>query len=168
MAISRSGRPAPSGGCFEKALDLLSRRPHFRRELERKLLMRDFSANEVESALDRAAERGFLDDLECARNFARVRVERRHEGPAKLFAALTRRGSDSDTARQVVAEHFSDGEAEQLRQAASLWLNRNAWDRNRLARHLNGKGFSGGAILSALERLKAGSELEDPVGGETP
>lgn len=128
--------------------------------------MRGFSSDEVASALDRAAERGFLDDLECARELARVRVERRHEGPVKLFATLTRRGSDSDTARQIVAEHYSDGEGEQLRQAASLWLNRNAWDRDRLARHLKGKGFSGGAILSALEGLKASAEAETLVGRE--
>ncbi|MCP4202904.1 MAG: regulatory protein RecX [bacterium] len=133
----------------------MSRRSHFRRELEQKLLMRDFSAEEVEAALDRATERGFLNDLECARELARLRVERRHEGPAKLFATLTRRGSDSGTARRVVAEHYADGEQEQLRQAASLWLNRNSWDRDRLARHLKGKGFSGGAILSALERTEA-------------
>ncbi len=134
-------------------------------------MIRDFSSLEVESALDRATGRGFLDDLECARQLARVRVERRHEGPAKLFAVLSRRGADADTARQVVAEHFSDGQDEPLRQAASLWLGRNAWDRDRLARHLNRKGFSVGAILSTLERLKGDgcdSETENPMLEEAP
>jgi len=136
--------------------------------LERKLLIRDFGSLEVESALDRATDRGFLDDLACARELARVRVERRHEGPAKLFAVLSRRGADADTARQVVAEYFSDGEDERLWQAASLWLGRNSWDRDRLARHLNRKGFSAGAILSALERLRGGCENEIPMLGEAP
>ncbi len=161
MASSSNDRSS-APGCFSKALDLLSRRPHFRRELEQKLLRRDFASDEVEEALDRATERGFLDDLECAREFARVRVERRHEGPAKLLATLTRRGSDSDMARQVVAEHFADGESKQLKTAASRWLDRNPWHRERLARHLKGKGFSGGAILSALESLRTQAE----VGGE--
>ena len=167
MAIG-SNRAAPSGGCFGKALDLLSRRPHFRRELEKKLLMREFSSLEVKSALDRATERGFLDDLECARELARVRVERRQEGPAKLFAVLNRRGADADTARQVVGEYLADGEHELLRQAASRWLDRNAWHRDRLARHLNRKGFSAGAILSTLERLKDACEAEEPMSGEVP
>lgn len=116
--------------------------------------MRGFSSEEVEAALDRATERGFLNDMECAREFARTRVERRHEGPAKLLAALGRKGADPEIARQAVAECFPDGEGEQLEQAATAWLQRKAWDRDRLARHLNGKGFSGGAILSALERLE--------------
>ena len=162
MAISRKDRPPPKG-CFEKALDLLSRRPHFRRELERKLRMRGFRFEDVESALDRAAERGFLDDTECAREFARVRVERRHEGPAKLFAALSRRGADSETARRAVAEFFSGGEKEHVRRAASLWLDRNDWDHDRLARHLNRKGFSSGSILSTLERLRDGGPYESSM-----
>ncbi len=130
--------------------------------------MRDFSSLEVESALDRATERGFLDDLGCARELARVRVERRHEGPAKLFAVLNRRGADADTAHEVVAEYFSDGEDELLRQAASLWLGRNPWNRDRLARHLNRKGFSAGAILSELERLRGGCENDNAMLGEAP
>ena len=93
MATGSGGRPASPDGCFEKALDLLSRRPHFRRELESKLLQRDFDKSEIAAALERAAERGFLDDLECARELARGRVERRQEGPAKLLATLTRRSS---------------------------------------------------------------------------
>ena len=124
--------------------------------------MRDFSSAEVESALDRATERGFLDDLECARQLARVRVERRHEGPAKLLAVLSQHGADSDTARQVVAEHFSHGEDQQLRQAASLWVGRNAWDPERLGRHLSRKGFSTGAILSNLERFEDDREDRGP------
>ncbi len=172
MVIGRNERPASSpagsGSCFGKALDLLSRRPHFRRELENKLLMRDFSSSAVESALDRATECGLLNDLECARDLARVRVERRHEGPAKLYAVLNRRGAGADTAHQVVAEYFSDGEDELSRQAASHWLGRNPWDRDRLARHLHRKGFSAGAILSTLERLRAGCENQNPSLGEAP
>lgn len=164
MAINRDDCLASSGGCFDKALDLLSRRPHFRRELEGKLSKRGFGTDEVESALDRAAESGLLDELECARELARVRVERRHEGPAKLLATLTRRGSDSDTARQVVAEYYSNGEDEQLQRAATLWLRRNAWNRDRLARHLSRKGFSGHSIVSALNRLRT----QASGSGETP
>lgn len=162
MVIDRSRRTAPSSDCFGKALDLLSRRAHFRRELERKLESRGYAAEEVESALDRAAERGFLNDLDCARDFARSRVERRHEGPARLLAALGRKGAEAEVARQAVAECYPEGEGEHLERAARAWLRRNEWHHDRLARHLNGKGFSGGAILSLLERLAASG---DAAGG---
>lgn len=153
MATARSRELGPQA-CFEKALQLLSRRPHFRRELERKLLMREFEREDVVAALDRAAEKGFLDDLECARELARVRVERRQEGPAKVLATLTRRGSDSETARQVVGEWFAGGEDEAMKAAASKWLRRHEWDADRLARHLSRKGYSKGAILANLSELR--------------
>lgn len=154
MATSGGEHPSEGGeACFEKALELLSRRQHLRRELERKLRARRFESEDVDYALDRAAELGYLDDLECARELARVRVERRQEGPARLYATLSRRGADADTARRVVDELYADGETEPLEGAASKWLRSHPWDRDRLARHLNRKGFSTGAILSAVERL---------------
>lgn len=119
--------------------------------------MREFDELEIRAALDRAADLGYQDDLECARQLARVRVERRLEGPARLQATLTRRGSDPEIARRVVDEHFSDGEHRWLEAAASKWLGRNDWDRDRLARHLSRKGFSTSAILDALARLRPAS-----------
>lgn len=120
--------------------------------------MRGFSSEEVESALDRAEERGYLNDREYAREFARSRVERRYEGPARVLAALGRKGADTEAAREAVAECFLEGEAEPLDQAATRWLRSHGWDHDRLARHLNGKGFSAGAIVSALNRLEPGNE----------
>jgi len=163
LAIAESGRPIAPGDCFTKALDLLSRRPHFRRELEMKLRKRGFGPEQVESALDRATERGFLDDAQCARDFARVRVERRHDGPAKLFAALSRRGAAADVAREAVAEQFADGESELLERAARRWLSVHEWDRDRLARHLDRKGFSKGEIFSALGRLTSEGSYPGPA-----
>ncbi len=116
--------------------------------------MREFDRGDVASALDRAAEKGLLDDLECARELARVRVEYRHEGPAKLYATLARRGADSETARQVVDERFSGGESEPMRAAAGKWLRGHSWDPDRLARHLSRKGYSKSAILASLGELQ--------------
>ena len=140
-----------SSACFEKALDLLSRRPHFRRELERKLSTRGFPSDEVNEALERASELGYLDDLECARGLARVRVTRKNEGPARLYATLTRRGSDSETARRVADELYAEGEGEVIGRAAAKWLASHEWDFDRLARHLTNRGFSSGAVLEVLD-----------------
>ena len=53
--------------CYEKAVQLLASRPHFRRELAGKLLQRGYPADEMEATLDRLTEQGYLDDSATAR-----------------------------------------------------------------------------------------------------
>ncbi len=159
--------PAPAK-CLDKALDLLARRSHFRAELERKLLQRGFARDEVGAALDRVGELGYLDDLECGRRFARELLSRRPSGPAMVRAKLRARGAAGDTIDKVVRESFEGGESALVRQAADAWLARRAWNRERLARHLHGRGFSHGAILAALAELgeASSSRPRNPSGSE--
>lgn len=142
--------------CFDKALELLARRSHFRVELERKLRMRKFSSQAVASAVRKAADMGYLDDLECARQLARSDLRRKAIGPAKLRARLSRRGAGFEEVNRVVGELFSDGEQEMVKRAAESWLRIHTWERDKLARHLNRQGFSKGAILSTLGELADG------------
>ena len=82
--------------CMEKAVDLLSRRPHFRRQLEQKLSSRGFSSDEVETTLARLEELGYLDDVACARGFVTQRLRRGPLGRRRLRAELSRRGADAE------------------------------------------------------------------------
>ena len=56
--------------CSLKAMDLLARRPHFRRQLEQKLRKRGFEEHDIARVCDRLEHRKILDDLECARSLA--------------------------------------------------------------------------------------------------
>jgi regulatory protein len=135
-------------------MDLLARKPHFRRHLEEKLRQRGFEESEVLAACDRLEELGYLDDLECARSLATGRLQRMGYGPRRVRAELARRGADEQVVDAIVREAFASGETSLLRRTAENWLRRHQWKRDRLARHLERKGFTLGAILEVLDALE--------------
>jgi len=137
--------------CNEKALELLSRRPHFRRELERKLQTREYSTEEVEATLARMEEYGYLNELETARAFVRQRLRRGPEGRSRLQAELGRRGAASEAASAALEELVPQDDRDLAKQAAETWLRRGREDSKALARYLQRKGFSSRAIFSVLE-----------------
>ncbi len=91
-----TGRRARAGRTSESAYDagirLLARRAHSRAELRRKLSRRGFELDDVDGAVARLTERGYLDDA----TFAAGHVRRRSVtlGPLALSAELSARGVD--------------------------------------------------------------------------
>jgi regulatory protein len=106
---------APGGSAFDAGLGYLARRAHSRAELRRKLLRRGYDEDDVESAMARLADHGYLDDA----SFAAGHVRRRSAslGPLALSAELAARGVDRQLARQAVAGLTSQ---EQLAAATRL------------------------------------------------
>jgi len=139
-------------GCFQKAVDLLARRPHFSAELERKLRDREFAGEEIERALRRLRELGYLDDESLARDFVRERLRHAPEGPRRLRAQLTRRGVQAATIDETLREFFAAGDLELARVAAERWRRNHRPDASALARHLDRKGFSKASILEIVTR----------------
>jgi regulatory protein len=154
-----SNSPAESQGtvaeCSSKAMDLLARRPHFRRQLEDKLLHRGFRREHIAEVCDRLEKSRFLDDLECARGLASGSLRRKAYGPRRLRAELTKRGAPEEIVDRVVGEVFERGEESLLRESVARWLRRSEWDRQALARHLERKGFNSGAILRVIEEFES-------------
>ncbi len=74
------------------ALKMLSRRDYFRAELADRLGKKDFHAKAVQSALERCAGMGYLDDPTLADRFAELRAPLRGWGPARIRAELGKRG----------------------------------------------------------------------------
>src|SRR5262249_7724715 len=85
--------------CERVALDLLARREHSRRELERKLGARGFADETIGARLDALEESGELAAARFTESFIRARVAKGH-GPARIRAELAERGID----REQVAE----------------------------------------------------------------
>ena len=155
MSPAAPGSAPGSSDCRERALKLLARRPHFRLELSRKLAARGFEPTEVDAVCDRLEELGLLDDAEAARLGVAGR-RRRGDGPLKIRAGLQRRGAGelADSLLAADAEEQVAG----ARAVAERWLARHRWERERLGRHLQGKGWPEGTILTVLERLEPGVE----------
>lgn len=148
--------------CYNKALDFLARRSHFRLELAHKLARREYSAEEIDTALEKLAANRFLDDLRTAEEWVRHR-RGKALGRRRLWAELKERGlsaEDADTVLdEVLGTSDGDDELELVRQVAERWQRSRNADltdpkrRASLARHLERRGFASHVIFSVLDAM---------------
>ena len=148
-ARPRRQRPQPTP--TQRALGLLVRREHSRKELTRKLAVRGVEASEADAAVSKLADAGWQDDTRFAESLVRGRAGSGY-GPRHIRAELGTHGLDSDAialamatfegdwtevARDLVRRRFGDAgpcDPVQRRKAADL-----------LAR----RGFDGDSICAA-------------------
>lgn len=154
----RRRRPPPTP--TQRALGLLTRREHSRRELARKLVARGVEEDEAQQAIERLAQAGWQDDARFAESLVRSRVASGY-GPRHIRAELGTHGLDQaaiaaaldgfegdwrELARDLVRRRFGDAgpqDPAQRRRAADLLLRR---------------GFDGDCVRAAT-RL---DDLDDP------
>jgi len=135
----------------QRALGLLVRREHSRKELGRKLIARGVDADEAAAAVARLAEDGWQDDARFAEALVRNRTGGGY-GPLHIRAELATHGLDSERieaamaifegdwaelARELVRRRFGPDGPQDLAQ------------RRKAADMLARRGFDGGCIRSA-------------------
>ena len=140
-----------SGSLRERALRLLSRREHARRELSRKLAPHAESAEALEALLDELAARSLL----CDARYAEMRMNARAArfGDARLAHELRTQG----VADELVDAALAAGDDE-LTRARAVWQKKfgdaqqppDAASRARQQRFLLSRGFSGETIRRTL------------------
>jgi regulatory protein len=145
--------------CERVALDLLARREHSRRELERKLAARGFAPELIAVTLDALEESGELKSARFTESFIRVRAAK-GQGPARIRAELAERGIDRDQADELLREADIDWAT----LAASVRDKRfgaqrptDFKERARQTRFLEYRGFDSGQIGRAL---RSGDDLD--------
>jgi regulatory protein len=148
-----SSRRDGAAAAFDKAVELLARRPHFAAELRRKLAARGFETAEIEAALERVAGLGYLDERRLAEQEATRLRERKGLSRAGVAAALGRKGADADAIAAATSGLDAEAELAGARAAARRWLAGHRPDRAALARHLERKGWGGHVIFSVLKEL---------------
>lgn len=138
------GRGAGELSPFQRAVGLLSRREHSRRELTRKLCERGLAVDEVEAAIEKLATDGWQDDTRFAQFLLRSRVSGGY-GPIRIRAELTTHGLDreaiaavldgfdgdwSKNARELVARRYGTDVAanQRLQRKAADFLLRRGFD----------------------------------------
>lgn len=89
----RTGRTPPDA--YQKALELLVRREHSRRDLERKLGLKGADPEAAASAVARLADLGYQDDNRFAASFARDRAGAGY-GPVRIRQELATHGLDRE------------------------------------------------------------------------
>ncbi|MEP6634708.1 MAG: regulatory protein RecX [Luteimonas sp.] len=103
----------------QRALGLLVRREHSRKELLAKLTARGVPDADAEQAVRRMAAEGWQDDGRFAASLARMRMAHGY-GPVRIRAELGTHGLDTDAIAAVLTALAVDGEADWSMLAADL------------------------------------------------
>ena len=97
-----------SAEIYNKALDLLSRREHSRKELYLKLTKRFESKEDINFNLDRLEEKNLLSDSRFAEEYVQAR-RKKGFGPIKISAELEKRGVNESLISNEI-DKFDDWE----------------------------------------------------------
>ncbi len=108
-------RPRPEPTPTQRALGLLTRREHSRKELTRKLTVRGVERAEAESAVSRLTAEGWQDDARFAESLVRSRAGSGY-GPILIRVELGTHGLD----REAIAAALDTFDGDWLEQARDL------------------------------------------------
>lgn len=124
---------------YEKALKFLKIRPHHSAELERKLLMRKYSREQIKEALDRLAGERLLDNGQFLENFLDNLIRYKNFGFYMLKAKLMQRGASSGEAESMLKEKLPlEAEVEICKRVVERYKD---LERIKLAQKLSSRGF---------------------------
>ncbi|MCO7225970.1 recombination regulator RecX [Pleionea sp. CnH1-48] len=135
-----------------RAIGLLTRREHSRRELHQKLLQKGYVAEEIQLALDDLEQRNWLSDERFAESWIRYRAGRLY-GPARIRMELKEKGVDS----AIIDAAFAESEVDWIENAVRVREKkyRNApsdWkEKAKQQRYLQYRGFSNDIINIVFE-----------------
>lgn len=85
----------------QRAIGLLSRREHSRKELKRKLAAKGVEREAIDQAVDKLSDAGWQDDGRFATSLARMRANTGY-GPIRIRAELGTHGLDGDAIRAAL------------------------------------------------------------------
>jgi len=158
----RTSRPRgrPAVGALDAGLRLLARRAHSRAEVRNKLDRKGFGAEEVDSAVERLIELGYLDD----QAFAEGHVRRRSSalGPLALSAELAARGVDRSLADAALGGFDAESQLTSATRLAERLFGNKAFAGYRemldsVGSRLLRRGFSPGVVRSACRAVWSGT-----------
>ena len=146
----------------KKAADLLARRPHFRKELELKLLKKGFSEDLVNKVLDDFQKRGYLDDSDHAFLYLEE-LKRKRYGKYEIIRRLIAKGLSESLVKQITSTISLENEE---RQNIRYLLNKKKFDLKdpkglkKALSFFERRGFTNSIVREVL-RNSGGSEGED-------
>ncbi|MDU4959710.1 MAG: regulatory protein RecX [Sporomusaceae bacterium] len=134
------------------AVKLLARRAHSRQALRDKLAQRAYPADEIDAALTRLSERGYLNDTAYCADLAASLWQSGRWGRQGVIGQLRRHGLPMPLIRDMVN---SLDRQQELPHALSQLDKRGfaSGDKAKAARFLDARGFSFGVIEQALDRF---------------
>jgi regulatory protein len=152
---STGDEPAPPSA-YDKALGMLARREHSRRELRTRLDRVGYDEDEAVAALDRLGDQQYQSDTRFAEMLVRSRVAQGY-GPARIRAELKSHGLATGLVEGLIEATDVDWDAlaaTQLRRRYGTRAVADARERARRAQFLLRRGFAA-ATVRAVTRADA-------------
>ncbi len=141
------------------AVDLLARQEQSSNKLREKLQRRGYTEEEIEDALQRLAEKHYLNDAEaCQRQFMFLYEESR-QSVRQICAKLMQRGFEGSQVRECVPHDTYEREKKAALRCLSLKF-KPSNDRQKMMQNLYTKGFDGPAIRAAVEEFHIEDDTE--------
>jgi regulatory protein len=148
---SGENQPAkPKRSAYDKALGLLARREHSRKELKAKLRQGGYAGEEAGAALDRLGEQNYQDDGRFAEVLLRSRIAQGY-GPMRLRVELKSHGLADARIRELLDAAEVDwavSAAAQLRRRYGGAGTADPAERTRRAQFLLRRGFPAATVRS--------------------
>jgi regulatory protein len=141
--------------CLNAALRYLTCRPRSKTEVENKLRQRGFSRNVVNGVIQVLKGKNLIDDASFARLWTENRQAFKPRSKRLIRQELRQRGIEAQLSDEATSDLDDEDSAYRaaLKKSRTLAsLDHNEF-RQRLARHLQLKGFSFGVIETVVERL---------------
>ncbi len=147
--------------CYVAALRILNHRFNSEAELRRKLRVKQFDKETIDTTMVRLHKEKWLDDSRFAGAFTRTKANKR-VGKRRILRELQYAGVSGETAAKAVAENVDDErEAEALRELcakkARMLVRRHGADvletaegRNKLAGYLLKQGYDAGLVYACI------------------
>ena len=149
---------ARRSGLKEKALTLLARKPHSRKELERKMGEWEAAEEEINQICQRMEELGFLDDRRYAAQVV-CHYSGKGYGARRLRDELYRRGIDRELWDEALEQGMAPGDAIDEFLEKKLKGSREAKELKKASDALARRGYSWSEISEGLRRY--GAEIEE-------
>jgi regulatory protein len=163
-AEAQTGRSSP----WPTALRLLSRRDYSRAGLRSRLVDKGFDEEQIEAALQRCIELGYLDDARYALSRAASLMNRGSAVGHRVLADLRQHGvSDEDAEQALAAARQSCDEGSLLAELLARrfpefnYHTASAAEKRRVVNFLQRRGFAIGRILDHLMRKGSATDNED-------
>ena len=150
---------ADAEAAYRTALRALERRAFARHDLGRRLRRKGHPSHAVDSALERAAGLGLLDDAAFALNYVQTRTAR-GRGPSRLVADLMAMGVERSLIDRALAAEWPEGSDRTAvpltlaaKRAAQLGNLPRPIKRRRVLAYLARRGFSGREVSEMVGKV---------------
>ncbi|NCD03251.1 MAG: regulatory protein RecX [Clostridia bacterium] len=146
---------------YNRAIDIISRRDHCKKELTQKLLQR-VDKHIAQEIADRFEELGLINDESYAQRLAPELVRRKGMSPYRIRQELISRGISREIADNAVEELDTDDKKSIINLLNTKFSNRNLLDEKELRRTINALirlGYQYGDIKNAIDEKEWESDV---------